>query len=86
MSVHMDMYACMHALLTVLTVHRGQVMNAEMMSNVVDVEFIYEGSRYSLKVSRLQPTGQEFPLPFPPPTMTYKGLILCRHAGTCVGR
>ena len=36
---------------------RGQVMNAEMMSNVVDVELIYEGIRYSLKVSRVQPTG-----------------------------
>ena len=33
-------------------------MNAEMMSNVVDVELIYEGIRYSLKVSRLQPTSK----------------------------
>ena len=37
---------------------RGQVMNAEMLSNVVDVEVIYEGIRYPLKVSRLQPTGE----------------------------
>ncbi len=32
-------------------------MNAEMMSNLVDVELIYEGIKYPVKVSRLQPTG-----------------------------
>lgn len=31
---------------------RGQVMNAEMLSNVVDVELISEGLKYSLKVQR----------------------------------
>ena len=36
-------------------------MNAEMMSNVVDVELIYEGVRYSLKVSRVQPTSKATP-------------------------
>jgi biotin carboxylase/biotin carboxyl carrier protein len=35
---------------------RGQVMNAEMISNVVDIELINEGIKYSLKVSRIQPT------------------------------
>ena len=29
---------------------RGQVMNAEMLSNVVDVELLYEGVKYVLKV------------------------------------
>ena len=29
---------------------RGQVMNAEMLSNVVDVELLYEGIKYVLKV------------------------------------
>ncbi len=31
--------------------YRGQVMNAEMMSNVVDIELIQDGIKYSLKVS-----------------------------------
>ena len=31
---------------------RGQVMNAEMLSNVVDVELISEGVKYSLKVQK----------------------------------
>ena len=31
-------------------------MNAEMLSNVVDVELIADTVKYSLKVSRLQPT------------------------------
>jgi len=35
-------------------------MNAEMLSNVVDVELIYEGLRYSIKVSRMQPTGKSW--------------------------
>ena len=37
---------------------RGQVMNAELLSNVVDVELIYSGVKYILKVSRVQPTGK----------------------------
>lgn len=36
---------------------RGQVMNAEMISNVVDIELIQEGILYSLKVSRINPTA-----------------------------
>lgn len=32
-------------------------MNAEMMANVVDVDLISDGVRYSLKVSKIQPTG-----------------------------
>ena len=36
---------------------RGQVLNAEMMSNIVDVELILEGIKYSLKVARIQLTG-----------------------------
>ena len=35
-----------------LSYFRGQVMNAEMLSNVVDVELISEGVKYSLKVQR----------------------------------
>ena len=35
---------------------RGQVMNAEMMSNVVDIELIQDGIKYSLKVSLTQST------------------------------
>ena len=37
---------------------RGQVMNAELLSNVVDVELIYSGIKYSLKASRVQPTSK----------------------------
>ena len=37
---------------------RGQVMNAELLSNVVDVELIYSGVKYSLKASRVQPTSE----------------------------
>ena len=36
---------------------RGQVLNAEMISNVVDVELILDGIKYSVKVSRVQHTG-----------------------------
>ncbi|KAL5475565.1 hypothetical protein EMCRGX_G025395 [Ephydatia muelleri] len=35
---------------------KGQVMNAEMLSNVVDVELIHAGTKYTLKVSRVQPS------------------------------
>uniref|UniRef100_A0A1X7VP53 Uncharacterized protein n=1 Tax=Amphimedon queenslandica TaxID=400682 RepID=A0A1X7VP53_AMPQE len=35
---------------------RGQVMNAEMISNVVDIELISDSIKYSLKVSRIRPT------------------------------
>ena len=31
--------------------YRGQVMNAEMIANLVDVELIYEETKYSLKVN-----------------------------------
>ena len=37
---------------SILPNFRGQVMNAEMLSNVVDVELISEGVKYSLKVQR----------------------------------
>ncbi len=37
---------------------RGQVMNAELLSNVVDVELIYSGFKYSLRASRVQPTSE----------------------------
>ena len=33
------------------------MLNAEMISNVVDVELILEGIKYSVKVSRVQLTG-----------------------------
>ena len=41
----------------VLLLNRGQVLNAEMISNLVDVELILEGIKYSVKVSRIQHTG-----------------------------
>ena len=34
---------------------RGQVMNAEMLSNTVDVELICDHMKYSLTVSRASP-------------------------------
>ena len=39
---------------------RGQVLNAEMISNQVDVELILEGIKYSVKVSRVQLTGKVY--------------------------
>ncbi|XP_064397695.1 acetyl-CoA carboxylase-like isoform X2 [Halichondria panicea] len=39
-----------------ILLERGQVMNAELLSNVVDVELIYSGVKYTLKASRVQPT------------------------------
>ena len=37
---------------------RGQVLNAEMISNLVDVELILDGIKYSVKVARVQLTGR----------------------------
>ncbi len=45
---------------------RGQVMNAELLSNVVDVELIYSGVKYTLKASRVQPTSESTPHTIPP--------------------
>ncbi len=50
---------------------RGQVMNAELLSNVVDVELIYSGVKYTLKASRVQPTSESTSPPHPTPHTPY---------------
>ena len=53
---------------------RGQVMNAELLSNVVDVELIYSGVKYSLRASRVQPTSTLSPTH--PPTHTHPHTLM----------
>jgi len=50
-------------------------MNAEMLSNVVDVELIYDGVKYSLHVS-FWSVGAHSALPFPPPSPSSSSLCL----------